>query len=456
MYSSGVCISPPCAQPRQSAGMPAASAALASVEAATSSSGSPSRSRTRRTVASSGWRRSRRPAGRRPSTSTSSVERRLDRQQPQRTREARDHGLVERALLDHELGVRRDRIDRRAALDAPDVRARLAPRRAAEAARDPAHLVDRARAPAVGPGVASRPAHGDARAQAPDRIHGDVHEAVALQREHELRLQLGAGGARPREVAEPLLADRERDGEALQAALAGHLLDDLDRAHDGGGVVADARAAHPRALEHGLVRHLAREHRVDVREQQHARSRRRRSARSGCRRRPHRRRPGAPSRRRSSHSMRSPSSNVGAGTRASASRSSRASSTALTPRGRYQHGDVRPRSRRAGRRLARSERRSGLDRRVHAESEVAGLGDQHHVLDRIGVVEPLLDAERGDGGALGPEIELHLGDASDRAHLPDGEEHVVDARGDVHRAKQIGLVHHAPCIGCSQRRLESG
>ena len=42
MNSSGVCISPPCAQPRQSAGMPAASAALASVEAATSSSGSPS------------------------------------------------------------------------------------------------------------------------------------------------------------------------------------------------------------------------------------------------------------------------------------------------------------------------------------------------------------------------------------------------------------------------------
>ena len=47
-------------------------------------------------------------------------------------------------------------------------------------------------------------------------------------------------------------------------------------------------------------------------------------------------RPGAPASRRCSHSMRSPSSNVGAGTRASASRSSRASSTALTPRGRYQ------------------------------------------------------------------------------------------------------------------------
>ena len=53
--------------------MPAASAALASVEAATSSSGRPSSSRTRRTVASSGWRRSSRPAGRLPTSSISSV-----------------------------------------------------------------------------------------------------------------------------------------------------------------------------------------------------------------------------------------------------------------------------------------------------------------------------------------------------------------------------------------------
>ena len=47
-------------------------------------------------------------------------------------------------------------------------------------------------------------------------------------------------------------------------------------------------------------------------------------------------RPGAPASRRCSHAMRSPSSNVGAGTRASSIRSSRASSAALTPRGRYQ------------------------------------------------------------------------------------------------------------------------
>jgi len=89
----------------------------------------------------------------------------------------------------------------------------------------------------------------------------------------ELRPQLGAGGTRAREVAEPLLADRERHCEALQAAFASHLLDDLDRAHDGGSVVAHARAAHAPALEHGLVRHLAREDRVDMHQQQHARTR---------------------------------------------------------------------------------------------------------------------------------------------------------------------------------------
>ena len=45
-------------------------------------------------------------------------ERRLHRQHLERAREAREQRLVERALLDHELGVGGDGIDRRAALDA--------------------------------------------------------------------------------------------------------------------------------------------------------------------------------------------------------------------------------------------------------------------------------------------------------------------------------------------------
>ena len=129
------------------------------------------------------------------------------------------------------------------------------------------------------------PSHGDARAQAADRVHGDVHESVALQRQRQLRLQLRAGGARTREVAEPLLADREGDRESLQAALARHLLDNLDGAHDGGGVVADARAAQPLALEHAAragprARTPCRRARAAARA-----GGRRRSARSGCRRR---------------------------------------------------------------------------------------------------------------------------------------------------------------------------
>ena len=157
--------------------------------------GARARSRTRRTVASSGWRRSRRPAGRRPSTSTSSVSGGSTVSSAQCTGEARQHGLVERALLDHELGVGRDRIDGRAALDAADVRARLAARRAAERARDAAHLVDRARAPAVGPGVAAR-AVARRCARAGCRPHRRRRaEAMALERQ---RLLAAAAPRRPR------------------------------------------------------------------------------------------------------------------------------------------------------------------------------------------------------------------------------------------------------------------
>ena len=250
MYSSGVCISPPCAQPRQSAGMPAASAALASVEAATSSSGSAellahaAHGREQRLTAVEA-------AGRAAAQHLDlERERRLDRERAQRPREAREHGLVERALLDHELGVGRDRVDGRAALDAADVRAGLAPGRAAERARDAADLVDRARAPAVGPGVAARPVHGDARAQAADRVDGDVQQAMALERQRQLGLQLRAGRARPARLPRPSSPTVNATASPCEAALARQLLDDLDGADDRRGVVADpgaAQRARPRA-----------------------------------------------------------------------------------------------------------------------------------------------------------------------------------------------------------------
>ena len=120
--------------------------------------------------------------------------------------------------------------------------------------------------------MAARSGHGDASAEAPDRVDGDVQEAVTLQRQHQVRLQIGARGARAHEIAETLLAHGEGDRQPVCSSLARQLLDDLDGAHDRGGVVADAGAAQAVAVDARLVRDLPREHRVDVREQQHARA----------------------------------------------------------------------------------------------------------------------------------------------------------------------------------------
>ena len=97
------------------------------------------------------------------------------------------------------------------------------------------------------PGPSTR----DAGAQAADRIDGDVQQAVALERQRLLGLQLGAGSTRPGEVAEPFLADRERDGQPLGAALARDLLDDLDARTRRRRRCRRSRAAQPAALERG-------------------------------------------------------------------------------------------------------------------------------------------------------------------------------------------------------------
>ena len=70
MRSSGVCIPEPSAHPMQTAGMPSAAAALASVDPAANASPSPIDRRACITVSTSGSPASTRPAPRRPTTST--------------------------------------------------------------------------------------------------------------------------------------------------------------------------------------------------------------------------------------------------------------------------------------------------------------------------------------------------------------------------------------------------
>ncbi len=219
MYSSGVCISPPVAQPRQSAGMPAASAALASVEAATSSSGRPSSSRTRRTVASSGWRRSSRPAGRLPTSSISSVSGGSTvstcNARPKRASSVSSSArcsITSSAWAAIALTAVPPWIRPMFVLASPRG-CRLSVRAMRHTSSIALGRPRLAQEWPPGPRTVMR-----AR-RLPTAVDGDVREAVALERQHLVGLQGLARGARAGEVAEALLADRERDGDALGGTL---------------------------------------------------------------------------------------------------------------------------------------------------------------------------------------------------------------------------------------------
>ena len=215
----------------------------------------------------------------------------------------------------------------------------------------------------------------DARAQAAHRVDGDVQQAMALERERQLGLQVAQAVRAPARLPSPSSPTVNATARPASAALSGGLLDDLHGARRPRRRCRRSRARASLALEHGLVRDVAREHRVHVREQEHAgRPGSKRQIRCRQRRRPP---PGA-ARAAAQPRDRSPSSNVGAGTRASPIRSSRASSAAFTPR-----DGIRPRCARLVTGVARPEGRRGFDRRIHVEAEIARLGDQHHVLDGI-------------------------------------------------------------------------
>ena len=274
----------PVAQPRQSAGMPAASAAFASVEAATSSSGRPSSSRTRRTVASSGWRRSSRPAGRRPTSSTSSVSGGSTvstcSARPKRASSVSSSArcsITSSAWAAIALTAVPPWIRPMFVLASPRG-CRLSVRAMRQTSSIALGRPRLAQEWPPGPRTVIR-----AR-RLPTRVDGDVREAVALERERQVGLQGRARRARTREVAEALLADGERDGDTLGLAVPRELLHDLHGAHDRCGVVADPGPADAVALDLRLVRDVPREDRVHVREQEHPRPGAVEAPRSGCRR----------------------------------------------------------------------------------------------------------------------------------------------------------------------------
>src|SRR5262249_29082924 len=81
----------------------------------------------------------------------------------------------------------------------------------------------------------------------------------------------------------------------------------------------------------------------------------------------------------------------------------------------------------------------GLDRRAEVEALVLRLLDQHHRLESIDVVNPLLLALRRDLRLVRPVIELHLRDAGDLADLAQIELDLREVLGEIYRLKKVHL-----------------
>ena len=91
-----------------------------------------------------------------------------------------------------------------------------------------------------------------------------------------------------------------------------------------------------------------------------------------------------------------------------------------------------------------------VDRRAEVQALVLRLLDQHHGLDGVHVVDPLLLALRRDLRLVRPVVELHLRDAGDRAHLAEVELDLVEMLGQVDRLEQVDVlgVRHAWASFC--------
>ena len=91
-----------------------------------------------------------------------------------------------------------------------------------------------------------------------------------------------------------------------------------------------------------------------------------------------------------------------------------------------------------------------FDRRAEVQALVLGLLDQHHGLERLDVVNPLLLAFGRDLGLVRPVVELHLRDPGDLANLAEIELDLVEMLGEVDGLENVHLcvVSHAdPFIG---------
>src|SRR5207249_8617058 len=71
--------------------------------------------------------------------------------------------------------------------------------------------------------------------------------------------------------------------------------------------------------------------------------------------------------------------------------------------------------------------------------------DQHHGLERVDVVDALLLALCRDLGLVRPVVQLHLGDASDLAHLTEIELELVEMLGQIDRLEEVDcpVVRHS-------------
>ena len=317
--------------------MPAASAALASVDAATSSSGSASSSRTRRTVASSAWRRSSRPAARRPRISTSRRERRLDG----RAGAAPGRSALSTASSSARCSITSSACDAIALTAVPPSMLPMLVLVSRRGGRLSARAMRQTSSIALGrPRLAQEWPPGPRTAmrarRLPDRVDRDVQQAVTLERQHLLGPQILAGSrARPTRLPRPSSPTvkaiarpaRSRSRASCSTTWTAQTTAAALSPTPGPTSLPPARRGSCGSLRAKTVSTCAS---TSTRGRPSPKRQIRLPVASTARR------PGASARRRSSQARRSPSSNVGAGMRASARRSSRASSTALTPRGRYQ------------------------------------------------------------------------------------------------------------------------
>src|SRR6185437_3029819 len=94
----------------------------------------------------------------------------------------------------------------------------------------------------------------------------------------------------------------------------------------------------------------------------------------------------------------------------------------------------------AGALLAEVPRR--FDGGAEVQALVLRLLDQHHGLERVDVVDPLLLALGGNLGLVRPVVELHLRDPGDLADLPEVQLDLAEVVGQIDRFEKIDLPAH--------------